>query len=139
MYNPDFWEICLDPRDLDQYANESGIWYESPEERQERLLRDACREQVLQSIMTIIGEALTERQRQVLILYYLHQKTQEEVARIMGISRRVVSQHLFGIYRNGRRIDGAIKKIRKLCRQRGIVLQIQLLHSEERGSASTDV
>jgi len=28
MYNPDFWEVCLDPQDLDQYANEAGLWFE---------------------------------------------------------------------------------------------------------------
>ena len=71
--------------------------------------------------MNLIFTALTERQREALILYFLHQKTQEEVAQIMGISRRVVSQHLFGVCRGGKQVGGAIKKIRKLCREQGIV------------------
>ena len=29
MFNPDFWEVRLDPQDLDQYANEAGLWFES--------------------------------------------------------------------------------------------------------------
>jgi len=41
------------------------------------------------------------------MLYFLHDKTQEEVAEIMGINRLVVSQHLFGIRRNGRQVGGA--------------------------------
>ena len=28
MYNPDFWEVRLEPHDLAQYPNESGIWFD---------------------------------------------------------------------------------------------------------------
>ena len=48
------------------------------------------------------------------MLYFLHDKTQEEVAEIMGINRRVVSQHLFGIRCNGRQVGGAIARLRTL-------------------------
>jgi len=122
MYNPDFWEIRLDPHDLNQYANEAGLWFETSEEVQARLRRASRIQHLVHPLMEVIGQALTEKQRQVLFLYYLHQKTQEEVAQILGISRRVVSQHLFGICRNGKQVGGAIKKIRKLCSQRGIGL-----------------
>jgi len=120
MYNPDFWEVRLDPQDLDKYPNEAGPWFESREERRRRLGREQRTQRLMQGIMEIVGSALTERQRQVLLLYYIHQKTQEEVAQILGISRRVVSQHLFGIRRNGKRVGGALGKIRRLCRQHGL-------------------
>jgi len=123
MYNPDFWEVRLDPNDLDRYANEAGIWFETSDDSHSRQLRENRHKQLMNPIMDLIGTALTEKQRQVLLLYYMHQKTQEEVAQIMGISRRVVSQHLFGICRNGKHVGGALKKIRKLCRQRGLALQ----------------
>ncbi|MBT4503071.1 MAG: sigma-70 family RNA polymerase sigma factor [Gemmatimonadetes bacterium] len=123
MYNPDFWEVRLDPHDLDRYANEAGIWFETSEDNRSQQLRENRHKQLLNPIMDLIGTALTEKQRQVLLLYYMHQKTQEEVAQIMGISRRVVSQHLFGICRNGKHVGGALKKIRKLCHQRGLALQ----------------
>ena len=123
MYNPDFWEVRLDPGDLNKYANEAGIWFETSEDSQDRLRREKRNRQLMRPIMDLIGQTLTEKQRQVLILYYLHQKTQEEVAQIMGISRRVVSQHLFGICRGGKHVGGALKKIRKICHQQGIVLQ----------------
>jgi len=122
MYNPDFWEVRLEPNDLDRYSTESGLWFETREDDQYQLQREKRNKQLLRPIMDLIGNALTERQRQVLLLYYMHQKTQEEVAQIMGISRRVVSQHLFGIRRNGKQVGGAINKIRKLCRQRGLAL-----------------
>ena len=120
MYNPDFWEVCLDPGDLDRYATEAGIWYEDSADGEARIRREKQCRKLMQRVMDLVNSALTERQQQVVILYYLHEKTEEEVAQIMGISRRVVSQHLFGICRNGRHVGGALKKIRKLCHQRGI-------------------
>jgi RNA polymerase sigma factor (sigma-70 family) len=120
MYNPDFWEVRLDPQDVDKFANEAGIWFETAEENQARLSREIRLKRLINPVLSIIDKALTEKQRQVLLLYFLHRKTQEEVAQIMGISRRVVSQHLFGICRNGRRVGGALAKIRKVCRQQGL-------------------
>lgn len=120
MFNPDFWEVRLDPQDLDQYANEAGLWFEVSEDTQARLQPSPRLQRLLPPLMDLIGQALTEKQRQVLFLYYLHQKTQEEEGQILGISRRVVSQHLFGICRQGKQVGGALNKIRKLCRQRGL-------------------
>ena len=120
MHNPDFWEVRVAPQDLSQYANEAGLWFESSHESRRRLQREARVRGLIGPIMDLISNVLTEKQRQALILYYFHHKTQEEVAQIMGISRRVVSQHLFGICRHGKQVGGAIQKIRKLCRQRGI-------------------
>ncbi|MEW6749654.1 MAG: sigma factor-like helix-turn-helix DNA-binding protein [Candidatus Latescibacterota bacterium] len=120
MYNPDFWELRLDPHDLDRFANEAAIWYETTEDSADRLHRQRHTEQLVRPILELVGQALTDKQRQAFLLYFLEQKTQEEVAAILGISRRVVSQHLFGICRNGRHVGGAVQKLRKLCRQRGI-------------------
>ena len=120
MFNPDFWEVRLDPQDLDQYANEAGLWFEVSEDTQARLQPSPRLQRLLPPLMDLIGQALTEKQRQVLFLYYLHQKTQEEEGQILGISRRVVTQHLFGICRQGKQVGGALNKIRKLCRQRGL-------------------
>jgi len=44
-----------------------------------------------------LSEFLTQKQCEVVILYFIYQKTQQEVAEVLGISHRVVSQHLFGI------------------------------------------
>ena len=122
MYNPDFWEVCLDQQDLERFSTEAGPWFETSEDNFNRHRRDRYLAQMLNPVMDIIDRSLTEKQRQVLLLYYMHQKTQEEVAEILGISRRVVSQHLFGICRNGKHVGGAIKKIQKICRQQGLAL-----------------
>ena len=110
----------MPPQDLSHYANEAGLWFESRHDRRSRSQREVRVRGLIGPVMDLISDALTEKQRQALILYYFHRKTQEEVAQIMGISRRVVSQHLFGICRHGKQVGGAIQKIRKLCRQRGI-------------------
>ena len=120
MHNPDFWEVCLEPHDLAKYSNEAGLWFESREDRRAHCHREFRARRMMQPIMDLIGSILTQKKREALILYFLHQKTQEEVAQIMGISRRVVSQHLFGVCRNGKQVGGAIKKIQKMCREQGI-------------------
>jgi len=120
MYNPDFWEVTLDPDDLARFPNEAGIWFAHAEE--EHPPRPDPLEALFEEVMDLIHSALTDKQRQVLLLYYMHQKTQAEVAQIMGISRRVVSQHLFGICRHGKHIGGAVKKLRRLCDRQGLEL-----------------
>ena len=118
MYNPDFWEVQLDPVDLDRYPAEAGLWHETGNEQRQR--HESTQRQVLSPVMDLVSTALTDRQREATLLYFLCEKTQEEVAEIMGISRRVVSQHIFGICRNGKRVGGAIGKLKKACRHFGI-------------------
>ena len=122
MYNPDFWEVGLEPGDLAQYPNEASPWFETLEDRLRRRFKESQTQCLMGPVMEVIADALTAKQREALLLYYLHRKTQEEIAQIMGISRRVVSQHIFGICRNGKQVGGAIKKIQKLFRQQGISL-----------------
>lgn len=122
MYNPDFWEVQLDPVDLDSYPTEAGLWHETRGERYQRQRLEFGHRQAMAPVMQLISTALTARQREAMLLYFLCDKTQEEVAEIMGISRRVVSQHIFGIWRNGKRVGGAIGKLKKVCRRRGIAM-----------------
>lgn len=56
---------------------------------------------------------LTPRQRQVVELYCLEGRTQEEVADALGISQQTVSQHLMGKLRDGHHVGGAFRKLRK--------------------------
>lgn len=57
---------------------------------------------------------LTERQRQITQLYFEFQLSEVEIAGILGISQPTVSQHLFGKKRNGKKVGGSIRKIRKI-------------------------
>ena len=118
-FNPDFWEIPVPPDFFDQLTTEDYLWYRAPDDEY-TAARRAKRQAVLEQIRQIIAKELTERQTECIQLYFYKGKTQEEIGRILGISRRVVSQHLFGVTRNGKQIGGAINKIRKVCRKLGV-------------------
>ena len=122
MYNPDFWEVQLDPADLDSYPTEAGLWHETRDDQYQRQRLELAYRQAMAPLMHLISTALTSRQREATLLYFLCDKTQEEVAESMGIPRRGVSQHIFGICRNGKRVGGAIEKLRKVCRRSGFAV-----------------
>ncbi len=118
-FNPDFWEIPVPPEYFDQLTTEDYLWHRAPDDEYTEARR-AKRQAVLKEIRQIIATQLTKRQTECVQLYFYEEKTQEEIATILGISRRVVSQHLFGVTRNGRQVGGAVNKIRKICRKKGI-------------------
>ncbi len=118
-FNPDFWEIPVAPEYFDQLTTEDNLWYQPPTDERSKICQ-IKRQKVLSQIRQIIAKELTARQYDCVQLYFYEGKTQEEIGDILGISHRVVSQHLFGVTRNGRRVGGAINKIRKMCRKLGI-------------------
>ncbi len=118
-FNPDFWEIPVPPEYFNQFTTEDYFWYRAPDDEYAEARR-AKRQVVLQQVHRIIANELTKRQAECIQLYFYKGKTQEEIGNILGISRRVVSQHLFGVTRDGKQIGGAINKIRKVCRKLGI-------------------
>lgn len=122
MYDPDFWEIRLDPADLEQVPNEAGLWYESGEEQERRYRWEDEVKRLAFRMVSAVSESLTDRQREAVLLYFYYRKSQQEIAEILGISRRVVSQHLFGITRNGKQVGGAVQKLRRVCREEGIAV-----------------
>jgi len=122
-FNPDFWEIPVDFDKLAEFDDRRAIWYETEEERESRWMREERQIQFLPKLMELIDNELTPKQRQAIILYFFAQKTQEEIGRIMGIPHQVVSQHIHGIRRNGKKIGGAIARLRKACEKKGFCLQ----------------
>ena len=119
-FNPDFWEISFEFDKLMEFDGMSSLWNETDVERESRWMREERQEQLIPRLMDIIENELTPKQRQAVILYFFAQKTQAEIGRLMGIPHQVVSQHIYGIRRNGKKIGGAIAKIRKACEERGI-------------------
>ena len=122
---PRFYEILLDNDKLDKLPYECLFSYQSQEDSKKQLRQERGRKEILTLVLDIIESELTQIQRDCIKLYFLQEKTQAEVAEILGISRRVVSQHIYGICRDGKRIGGAIKKIRKVCKKRGICIKIR--------------
>lgn len=115
-----FWEVLFTPDQLDRFSDENALWRETEEERELRYENEEKRNKIAPLIMEIIENDLTEMQRNCIKLHFLRQKTRAEVAYMLGISRRVVTQHIYGILRHGKRVGGGIKRIRKICEKRGI-------------------
>ncbi len=80
----------------------------------------ACAGALWMRVRSLIDSELTERQRQVLELYFLKGLDQAAVATLLGLTQQSVSEHLFGKARNGRHVGGLVRKLRKLCAARGI-------------------
>ena len=82
--------------------------------------RAAVRDEMLDLLRQLVETRLTDRQRQVVELYFTDGLTQAEIAAQLGIAQQVVSKQLFGVMRDGKRIGGAIKRLRQLCEENGI-------------------
>lgn len=121
-FDPQFWEIGIDSAQLDRFPEENALWYETEEEAQKRYEKEDKKEEIFSVIMEIIENDLTEMQRDCIKMHFLFEKTRDDIASALGISRRVVTQHIYGIVRHGKRVGGGIQKIRKICEQRSITL-----------------
>lgn len=114
-YDPTFWELPFDPGDLDLLPE---VVVDAPastlDPEQER-----ARKEALAGIAEIVRSGLTDKQRRIVELYFYDGRTQQEIAAALGISQQVVSRQLFGVIRDGRRIGGAIARMRTLCEDNG--------------------
>ena len=121
-FNPQFWEIVFPPGEMDNFSEDAAIWYETEEEKELRYEKEDRKRNIIPLIMEIIENELTEMQRDCIKLHFLYERDRDEVASALGISRRVVAQHIYGIRRRGKRVGGGIKKIKRICEERGISL-----------------
>jgi len=120
--DPNFWEIPVPPEVFD--AHEGSVFEfivegdpasDGSGSARERLRRQAARE-----LRRLVSTSLTERQREIVELYFYLGRTQVEIAAELRISQQAVSRQLFGVLRNGRRVGGAIKRLRALCEAAGL-------------------
>jgi RNA polymerase sigma factor (sigma-70 family) len=122
-YNPDFWEVSVDPEILESVLIAPDMIEQllaAPEDEHAAQERERIKGQALGLIRELIRTRLTPDQQRVIDLYFNQGKTQGEIAEELHISQQVVSKHLFGVLRAGRRVGGALRKLRKLCEQAGI-------------------
>ena len=110
-FNPDFWEITLAAEGWERFAGEDALWHESAED---------ARARQHSQVRAIIDAVLTERQREIVLLYYVEGLNQRQIAERLNIAQQSVSEHLFGKARGGRTVGGALRKLRKVCARRGI-------------------
>jgi DNA-directed RNA polymerase specialized sigma24 family protein len=116
-YDPRFWELPFDPGDMDAFP---GDLLDAPEDDAEPdPTRDAARREAIAGIAELVRTGLTSKQRRIVELYFYEGRTQQEIAGELGVSQQVVSRQLFGVVRDGRRIGGAVSRLRKACEARG--------------------
>jgi DNA-binding transcriptional ArsR family regulator len=113
QYNPDFWEIPTEIATLDRIPADKALWFEDEVDRERRHVMREFFEGVASAVNELIEEELTDRQREIVKLYYFYGKTQEDIAAILNLTQSTVSRHLFGTTRDGKKVGGAIPKLRK--------------------------
>jgi len=67
----------------------------------DRLVRDAVR------------HALSDKQREVVEAFFFEGLSQGQIARQLGITQQVVNKRLHGVLRRGRRVGGALRRLRE--------------------------
>ena len=82
--------------------------------------RERLHHELVEILRELVATRLTERQRTIVELYYFDGLTQEEIAAVLGIAQQVVSRQLFGDVRNGKRVGGAIKRLRGVLDELGV-------------------
>lgn len=120
-FNPEFWEIQAGQDFMENVPAERALWFETEDDRNYRhALRDFYRE-VRPVVHEMLDSKLTRRQSEVVKLYYLYGKTQEDIAEILSLSQSTVSRHLYGTMRQGKKVGGAIPKLKKAVERSGSV------------------
>lgn len=112
--DPSFWELPFDPGDLEGLPEEL---FDAPGDEDDT--RAAARAEALAGLAEVVRTCLTQKQRQLVEAYFYEGITQAEIADRFGISQQVVSRQLFGVVRNGRRVGGAVARLRRICLERG--------------------
>ena len=73
--------------------------------------------EMMKLVTTMAARVLTPRQKVIFRLCYQEQRTQVEIALILGISQATVNHHLIGKMKQGKAQGGAMQKIRKgICK-----------------------
>ncbi|PCJ56767.1 MAG: hypothetical protein COA73_11560 [Candidatus Hydrogenedentota bacterium] len=113
-FNSDFWEVSAESGYLENLPAERGLWFENDEDRENRYAFNEFFDEVKPFVMELIDAKLTKRQLEVVKLYYVYGKTQEDIATILDLTQSTVSRHLFGTVRGGKKVGGAIPKLQKV-------------------------
>lgn len=87
---------------LDAVPSSSALWRED----------EAPIDDLAERLRALVAEVLTERQRMIVEMHFFEGLSQGEIARRLGITQQVVQKALHGDARNGRRVGGALQRLR---------------------------
>jgi len=88
-----FKEIPFDPFFLDAVVR-APVPVDDREEEKRRRLRDRFVKERMRAVRKAMSQRLTGRQNECLRLYYLRDRSQREIAALLGIHQTTVSQHI---------------------------------------------
>ena len=112
-----FIEISIDPSLFNNFSNEHSMsMFLSGSASSDEFKK--LRNELIKEVMNIVNEALTDKQKEVIMLTYVDGKTQNEIAQKLGNCQTAVHKSLAGnidYLNKKKRYGGALKKIRKLC------------------------
>lgn len=111
-----YWAAHLGQDHWNNIPAESGLW-NSYNHKPDRRKWKKIYSKILPMLKRILSQYLTPRQFEVmkLCLYEPHY-TQSATAHLLGISQPTVSQHLNGKRRDGKKVGGACRRIRRRIR-----------------------
>ena len=89
--------------DFDTLSEEQLLWLPS---------RADGSDQACQLVREAVRDALSEKQREVVEAYFFEGLSQGEIARRLGIRQQVVNKRLYGVQRQGKRVGGALNRLR---------------------------
>jgi len=136
MWTQDDWKVFWNNR-RDYLKNQIFVefcndWLDyRTTEREE--FREALRRRLLARVYEIVETTLTERQKTVVLHYYIENKTYKKAAEAMGVTYTAVANALMGMTPAGKRAGekykgkkhgGLLKKLRKICFKDDKCLQI---------------
>jgi len=73
-----------------------------------------ARDDLCDAVRAAVAATLTSKQREVVEGYFFEGLSQGQLAERLGISQQVVHKRLYGVQRRGRRIGGALEKLRQV-------------------------
>ncbi len=91
--------------DLDRFEEGRGLWSGAEDE-------GAADEHRSEAVREAVRVALTDKQREVVEACFFEGLSQGEVARRLGIAQQVVQKRLYGASRGGKRVGGAVQRLR---------------------------
>src|SRR5687768_5439071 len=118
MSDRNLWEVPVPPEVFD-LAAAGPLLPESTGEGDAEAIA-AARAAVVEQVAVIVANTLTDKQRRIVELYFYDGRSQTDVAAELGISQQAVSRQLFGVMRNGRRVGGAVRRLRQACERAGL-------------------
>ena len=118
MSDRNLWEVPVPPEVFD-LAAAVPLLPEAADEGDAEAMA-AARAAVVEQVAIIVASTLTDRQRRIVELYFYDGRSQADVAAELGISQQAVSRQLFGVLRNGRRVGGAVRRLRQACERAGL-------------------